>query len=150
MNQKTIPEYDQRTTDNYYDKLRKQIAHYTGRYADLILLAPDLFMLLVRLSRDPRVPAKHKTLLLVGIAWFISPLDLLPEAFLGPLGLLDDLVVAAYILNRLLNHLPPEVVHSHWSGKEDLLLTIRKLLEQADALLGDKLGKLLRKLGLED
>jgi uncharacterized membrane protein YkvA (DUF1232 family) len=37
------------------------------------------------------------------IVWVISPLDILPEAFLGPLGLADDtiIIVTMFLLMRL-------------------------------------------------
>ena len=37
------------------------------------------------------------------VVYYISPFDLLPEALLGPIGYLDDLVFAVYVLNRLLS-----------------------------------------------
>ena len=36
--------------------------------------------------------------LLAGTAWVASPVDLLPEALLGPLGLTDDVAVIATIV----------------------------------------------------
>jgi hypothetical protein len=49
---------------------------------------------------DPRVPRSSKALLLFGAAWIASPIDLIPE-FIPLLGPLDDAVVAALILRRL-------------------------------------------------
>lgn len=37
------------------------------------------------------------SLLVLALAYLVSPIDLLPEAFLGLLGLLDDAVVAVWL-----------------------------------------------------
>jgi hypothetical protein len=58
---------------------------------DALLFAPDTFILLTRLARDPRVTGKNKVLLGSAIAYFVFPLDLMPEAIFGPIGYLDDL-----------------------------------------------------------
>jgi len=65
--------------------------------ATLLLNLARLFKGLVG---DPRVPRSFKALLLFGAAWIASPIDLIPE-FIPFLGPLDDAVVAALILRRL-------------------------------------------------
>jgi hypothetical protein len=44
---------------DFYQKIRKQIANYLEKkefqYADILMLAPDFFHLLVKLSIDERV-----------------------------------------------------------------------------------------------
>src|SRR5512143_3416371 len=90
----------------FYDRLRGSIRHYietkgtaVETTAEFLLLVPDIFVLLWRLTTDPRVTGKNKVLLGSGIAYYILPFDLLPEALMGPLGYLDDLVFGVYILN---------------------------------------------------
>jgi uncharacterized membrane protein YkvA (DUF1232 family) len=60
----------------------------------LATLLPNLLRLFRALLRDPRVPTGSKALLWFAIAWFVSPIDLIPE-FIPVLGPLDDAVVAA-------------------------------------------------------
>jgi len=113
-----------------YDRLRARvIAPGTGRSGlrDLLLLLPDLTVLLLRLLRDPRVPATAKLIGAAGIAYILSPLDLLPEVVLGPLGLIDDLIVVSGALSRMLNHVHPDVVRAHWSGKGDALEVVQRV-----------------------
>jgi uncharacterized membrane protein YkvA (DUF1232 family) len=136
----------------FYDRLRRRIHDYVKgkgkvvrRSADFLLLAPDLFMLLWRLASDPRVSGKNKVLLGSGIAYFIFPFDILPEVF-GPLGYLDDIVFGVYILNRILADTDVEILREHWSGHEDLLEMIRRVLNAADSLVGKDLGAQLKKL----
>lgn len=43
-------------------------------------------------KRVPRVQGKHLLILAVCVAYVLSPIDVLPEVILGPLGLPDDLI----------------------------------------------------------
>ena len=105
---------------DFYQKLRKDVKRWINdnldkenKWSDYVLAAPDLFHLLCKLSVDKEVPANKKIKLLAGIAYFISPIDLLPELFLGPLGYLDDISIAAYILNDTINEVDPQIVRKH-------------------------------------
>ena len=99
-----------------YDRLRERVVPTRPGAAtgarDLLLFLPDLTVLLARLLRDRRVPLVQKGVALAGIAYVISPIDLLPALVLGPIGLLDDLFVVAACLSRLLNHVHPDVVRA--------------------------------------
>jgi uncharacterized membrane protein YkvA (DUF1232 family) len=88
------------------------------KWADYLLFAPDLFHLMCKVVVDEEVPPKERAKIAGAIAYFISPIDLLPEAFLGPIGYLDDIVVAAYVLHVVINRTGPEVVQRHWAGDE--------------------------------
>jgi uncharacterized membrane protein YkvA (DUF1232 family) len=135
--------------ERYYDRVRGAIRRYLEKKSDVaaktgeyLLLVPDIFMLLWRLVNDARVSAKNKVLLGSGIAYFVFPLDLMPEALLGGIGYADDLVFAVYLLQKMLGDTDPEVLRQHWSGSEDILATIQKVLGAADQLIGkDIFGK---------
>lgn len=133
----------------FYDRIRENIRRFLekrahlDKSADYLLLAPDIFMLLWRLVTDGRVNAKNKVLLGSGIAYYIFPLDIMPEALIGPTGYLDDLVFAVYLLNKIMSDTDPEVLREHWSGSEDLFKTITSILNAADGLVGkDLFGRL--------
>jgi uncharacterized membrane protein YkvA (DUF1232 family) len=112
-----------------YDRLRTRIVDSIpgegSTFRDIILLLPDLTILLARLMRDRRVPLMQKGIAIAGVAYVISPIDLLPALVFGPLGILDDVFVVAACLSRLLNHIHPDVVRSHWSGQGDALDVIQ-------------------------
>lgn len=137
--------------EDFYQALRARITRWLegkGRgfkHAQLLLLAPDLFHLLTRLMFDARIPALEKAKLGAAIAYFVSPVDLLPEALLGPGGYVDDLALAAYALNGLINAGHGQVAKELWAGDGDLLDAIRRILEVADELVGTGLWERLRK-----
>ena len=132
----------------FYDKVREKIARYSGRHANIIMLAPDLFMLLCRLLKDSRVPLSLKGMVAAAVAYFISPLDLMPEAILGPLGFLDDIVVTVMVLNKIINEVSEEVVVENWSGELNILATVQNVLSISSNLIGKRLDILRRKVGL--
>jgi uncharacterized membrane protein YkvA (DUF1232 family) len=135
--------------DRFYDRMRESIRKYlegkgsvTGAAGEYLLLAPDVFVLLWRLINDDRVNAKNKVMLGSGLAYYLFPLDIMPEGFLGPIGYIDDLVFAVYLLNKLLTDTDPQILREHWSGRDDILDSIRNVLNAADNLVGsDILGK---------
>ena len=115
--------------ENFYLKARSSITSWLSENANInykwkeyLLAVPDIFYLLVKLTQDPDVPKSKKIKLVSAIAYFISPIDLLPEAFLGPIGYLDDLGIAAYVINDLINTIDPQIVKRHWVGEIDILV----------------------------
>ena len=138
--------------DRFYDRMRESIRRYlekkgtlAGTTGEYLLLAPDVFVLLWRLVNDSRVNGKNKVMLGSGIAYYFFPLDIIPEGFLGPLGYIDDLVFGVYLLNKVLGDTDPQVLREHWSGRDDILETIRKVLGAADQLVGSDILSKLKK-----
>lgn len=129
--------------DRFYDRMRESIRRYldkkgtlAGKTGEYLLLAPDVFVLLWRLVNDSRVNAKNKVMLGSGLAYYLFPLDIMPEGFLGPVGYIDDLIFGVILLKKMLSDTDPAVLRQHWSGSEDLLTTIEKILDAADNLAG--------------
>ena len=139
---------DEKQTD-FYLKLRKKIELYLrnhdSKYTDYLLLAPDLFHLLIKLSVDKRVPAQKKAKFLAVLAYFISPLDFLPEFFLGPIGYLDDIALTAYVVNDYVNETDSSIVRELWAGDQDILTTLKNILNTADRMIGSGLWKKIRR-----
>ncbi len=133
-----------------YDRFRAQVVNLepgaSSGIRDLALLLPDLTVLLMRLLRDSRVSLADKGLALLGVGYVLSPIDLLPEILLGPIGLIDDLVVVAAVLSRLLNHVHPDVVRSHWSGKGDALDAVQRVTDWTETMVTVRLRRFVRGL----
>jgi uncharacterized membrane protein YkvA (DUF1232 family) len=134
--------------DDFYKGLRKKIEDWVktkegkeSTWLKYILITPDLFHLLCRLSLDKDVPAEHKAKLAICIAYFISPIDLIPEALVGPVGFLDDIAITAYVLNGIINKVNPEIVQKHWAGDGDIFKLVQVIIEKADEMIGAGLWK---------
>jgi uncharacterized membrane protein YkvA (DUF1232 family) len=92
--------------------------------------------------RDDRVPVTSKAMAIFGIAYLISPIDLMPALLLGPIGLIDDLIVIGAVLSRMLNQVHPDVVRSHWSGQGDALEAIQRVAAWSERNVGDRVRSL--------
>jgi uncharacterized membrane protein YkvA (DUF1232 family) len=142
---------EQQRREDFYQALRARITDWLAskgkgfRHAQLLLLAPDLFHLLTRLMLDSRIPVSEKAGLGAALAYFVSPIDLLPEALLGPVGYVDDVALAAYALSRLINAGHGAVAKELWAGDGDLLAAIQQILEVADQALGSGLWERVKK-----
>lgn len=137
---------------DFYQNFREKIIKWldsegkNSKWADYLMCAPDLFHLLCKLSIDKDVPVKEKAKLAAAIAYFISPIDLIPEAIVGPIGYVDDIALAAYVLNSIVNNSGPAIVKKHWAGGADVLELIARILKVADEMVGSGLWKKLKRL----
>jgi uncharacterized membrane protein YkvA (DUF1232 family) len=73
-----------------------------------------------------------KAIVLLGVGYVLSPIDLLPAFIFGPLGIVDDIVVLSAALSRVLNHVHPDVIRQHWSGKGDALNAVQSVSEWSE------------------
>jgi len=150
------PQYDflDEEQQRLYDQQRNKVKEWMEgkippkyeQYMEYILLIPDMFVLLVRLLKDKRVSSSSKTWLVLAIGYFFSPIDLIAEPLFPVLGLLDDLAVAAYALNKVLTDTPAEVVEENWSGKGDILVKVEEIIEKADDLIGKRVVNGIKKI----
>ena len=135
----------ERMSDDVYRALRERIRKWLSkrgkhfRYADFMLFAPDLLHLISKLTLDDRIPMRHKARLGAAIAYFMSPMDLIPEALLGPVAYIDDIVISAYVISGLINAGHGKIAEEHWAGDADLLEVVRGILDIANQALGKKL-----------
>ena len=138
--------------EDFYQNMRENIRSWLAskgkgyKYADYLLFAPDLFHLLCRLALDKRVPPAQKAKLAGAIAYFISPIDLIPEAILGPIGYVDDIALAAYVLNSIINSGHGEIAEELWAGEDNLLSVIQRIIEVADSMVGSGMWKRIKQL----
>jgi uncharacterized membrane protein YkvA (DUF1232 family) len=82
---------------------------------NLLLLLPRLGRMIASLLADRDVPTTAKVVLAALALYLASPVDLIPD-FLPIVGLLDDVLLAAVIVDGLLNHLDRRFVERYWPG----------------------------------
>lgn len=146
---------------SFYDRLRERILTSVDRRGGklgagavkVLLLAPDLFMLLARLTLDKNVPASTRALVGGALAYFILPTDLLPEALLGVGGYTDDVVLAAAVLSQVFTEDLEPFLRKHWSGPQELRVVLQDVSGVGRSLLGEnlylRLKGLLARRGVE-
>lgn len=138
--------------DDFYKRLKDCIRNWTkskdgktNKWVEYLMFAPDLFHLLCRLAVDPDVSVKEKAKLAGAIAYFVAPIDIIPEALVGPVGYIDDIALAAYVLNSIINK-NPEIVKKHWAGDEDVLKVVKSILKVAEEMVGSGIYKQIKKV----
>jgi uncharacterized membrane protein YkvA (DUF1232 family) len=133
-----------------YDRMRARIApRRAGKssgFVDLLLLLPDVAVFLLRLLRDDRVPVGSKAIALAGVGYLLSPIDLIPDLLLGPIGWADDLLVAAAALASLVHRVHPDLVRHHWPGQTDALEAIRRITGWAEDQFSGRAWRFLRRM----
>jgi uncharacterized membrane protein YkvA (DUF1232 family) len=146
--------FEEKEHGDFYRDLRRRMREWLRKggsehkWAEYLMFTPDLFYTLVKLIADPDVPGAKKAKLAIAVAYFISPIDLVPEGVVGPIGYIDDIILAAYVLDDIINDVDAAVVERNWPGEDDVLEVVKKLLDAASTLLGAKLLKnLFDKLG---
>ncbi len=138
---------------DFYQKMRGDIREWlqtktgkSNKWSEYLLLAPDLFHLLAKLAMDKEIPSSEKAKIAGALAYFISPIDLIPEALFGPIGYLDDVALAAYVINSVMKKCDPEIVRRHWAGEQDILDLVQQIVDVAADMLGNKIWDKLKNL----
>src|SRR3989449_10381683 len=72
------------------------------------------------LAADPILPTAAKVALAAAVVYLVSPVDLIPD-FIPVLGALDDVLVAAIVVDGLLNWVDRGLVLKYWPGSPDSL-----------------------------
>lgn len=86
----------------------------------LVRALPDLLRLIAKLLGDPLLPRAAKIVLAAAMVYLASPIDLIPD-FIPLLGYLDDLLVAALLVDGILNWVDRGLVLKYWPGSPDSL-----------------------------
>jgi uncharacterized membrane protein YkvA (DUF1232 family) len=98
----------------------------------LLRALPDLGRLIARLVADPVLPRTAKIALAAAAVYLLSPIDLVPD-FIPFLGYLDDVVLAAVLVDGILNYVDRALVLKYWPGTPH---SLEKLARAARLLSG--------------
>jgi uncharacterized membrane protein YkvA (DUF1232 family) len=81
----------------------------------LLRALPDIARLIARLVADPVLPRAAKVALVAAAVYLLSPIDLVPD-FIPFVGYLDDVVLAAVLVDGILNYVDRALVLKYWPG----------------------------------
>jgi len=128
--------------EDYYKKIRKKInewvsngrltqktGKWTDKFAQYLLVLPDLIHLNIKLLTDKEINMNIKSNILVGMIYLISPIDIVPD-FIPVAGLVDDLLVISVILHRIINAADPILmgkIKQYWAGEDDVFIKIKEI-----------------------
>ena len=86
---------------------------------------PDLVRLMTRLVGDPVLPRSAKIALGAAAVYLLSPVDLVPD-FIPLVGWIDDALLAAVLLDGILNWVDRGLVLKYWPGSPASLDTLAR------------------------
>lgn len=133
---------------DYRAQIRRFVHGYVGAHQHAILRAGDVFDFYARLMMDPRIDGNARTLVASVLAYFVVPDDVLPEADLGPYGMLDDLHLAAHVYRMLRRQVSREVLADAWREEDELEEVMDVVYSESRAALGKLRKEVLRVAGL--
>jgi uncharacterized membrane protein YkvA (DUF1232 family) len=93
---------------------------------ELIRALPNLVRLIARLVLDPLLPRTAKVALGAALLYLASPVDLVPD-FIPLVGYLDDLLLAAVLVDGVLNWVDRALVLRYWPGSPDSLERVARV-----------------------
>jgi uncharacterized membrane protein YkvA (DUF1232 family) len=85
----------------------------------------QLMQFIKAVSEDPRIPDRDKKLLLILAALIVSPIDLIPD-WIPFLGVLDDIILIAIVLDYFFSILETDLVLSHYPWGFRSFLTLKR------------------------
>ncbi len=117
--------------DNYSlgrELLSNKLPEKTKKFKEYIFLLPDIISLIYRLLKDRRVPIKTKLILSSAIAYITLPTDIIPNN-IPFIGAIDEIGVAFFALNNIINDVPMNVIIENWEGKNEIITVLKSGLE---------------------
>jgi uncharacterized membrane protein YkvA (DUF1232 family) len=91
----------------------------------LLRAIPALAAMISRLVGDPSLPRGAKIALVAAVVYLASPIDFVPDV-IPFLGYVDDFLLAAIVLDGLLNFIDRDVALRYWPGSERSLDTLAR------------------------
>lgn len=124
-----------------------------GAFWDTVKRLPKYLRLVNALARDSRIPRRSKGVLMVGGAYAISPIDLVPGV-IPVAGQVDDLYVLLTALRQAIRMSPEDVVAEHLAATgvslaeiDADLANVRSLVRQGVAWSVRNGGKAVASMG---
>ena len=82
---------------------------------ELLRIVPQVARMFGRLVMEPLLPRTAKIALAAAIVYLLSPVDLIPD-FIPVAGILDDVMIAAVVIDGILGYVDRSVVLKYWPG----------------------------------
>jgi uncharacterized membrane protein YkvA (DUF1232 family) len=116
-------------------KIQEKVPSNFKKLVEMSMIMPDIAALFYRLFRDKRVDFKTKIMVGGVLAYIVSPIELIPD-FIPFIGKIDDLALAFFALNKILNEIPNNIVVENWEGNDDIIIKVREGVEFITRLAG--------------
>lgn len=99
---------------DFYNTLVENLDSYNGEYASFIDCGPNLFNLLCDLLEQPGIDRELRRDISSAIAYYVVPMDVVPEQIYGPYGYTDDIFISVYVLRKVAEEYGYEFLQNIW------------------------------------
>ncbi|MBC2397138.1 YkvA family protein [Clostridium tetanomorphum] len=143
---KEIPEIEEEekkytTPQDCYTKFRKDIENnIPSKYEKILeyaMIIPDIVALLWRIFKDKRVDTFTKAKAIGVVGYLAMPFDILPD-FIPFIGKIDDIAVAFYGLNSIINDIPEEIILENWQGEKNIIIIVKEGVKYIAEIVGSQ------------
>ena len=108
--------------------LESKIPNKIKKFSNYILIIPDITALLARLLKDNRVSIKTKLIISAAISYIAFPIDIIPDS-IPFIGKIDDIGIIFFTIEKIIDHVPCNVIVENWQGKNDMIFMLKTLVE---------------------
>ena len=134
---------------DFYDTLIENLESYNGEYASFIDCGPNLFKLLCDLL-DYDIKKEIRLEICGAIAYYVVPMDVIPEQIYGPYGYIDDIFMSVYALRKVADEYGYEFLQEVWENDNNIKDVMDECYENAlDVLEDEDIKAILTYIGLE-
>jgi uncharacterized membrane protein YkvA (DUF1232 family) len=112
------------------------------RMKNLLLFLPNMVILCAKLMVDSRVPRTERALFAAAVIYAIIPFDFIPD-MIPFVGQVDDLLLIALTVLRLVDRTDVSVVREHWRGGGDIVQLSESVATVAPLLIPRKVSRVL-------
>lgn len=133
---------------DYYDVLSYNLESYKGEYAPFIDHGPELFRLLNELLIKREVSSEFRLKISAAIAYYVVPMDVIPEQVYGPYGYIDDIFITSYMIKLLADKYGYPFLEKSWKGNGELKSVVDECYEKSSEILEEKTVDVLDFVGL--
>ena len=134
---------------DFYDTLVENLDSFNGEYASFIDNGPELFKLMCDileydLKREIRIN------LCGGIAYYVVPMDVIPEQIYGPYGYIDDIYLSVYVLRTVAEEYGYDFIQKIWDKPQDIKTVMDDCESKAlEVLKEEEIKAILNYIGLK-
>lgn len=133
---------------DFYDVLSENLDSYNGEYASFIDHGPELFKLLTELLNEEEISQEFRLDISAAIAYYVVPMDVIPEQIYGPYGYIDDIYTTVYVIKKIAEEYNYDLIKEYWEGEGDIKLVVEECYEKSMEVLQDKTETILTYVGL--
>ena len=133
---------------DFYDTLIDNLNSYEEEYDSFIDYGPELYKLLCSCLDFKEMSSDLRLSISAAIAYYVVPMDVIPETIYGPYGYIDDIYITVFVLRKIAHEFGYDFLQELWKDDEDVEKIIEICFTESVEVLEDKVEDILTYVGL--